>query len=84
MPINYHFGTSLETLEASLAERQEDLREGSLLIASGAGDVNTQRQINDSIKGIIEELLRALHRLDPVKYPADQITREERTGVNFS
>jgi hypothetical protein len=84
MSMNYLFGVSQETLETSLVVAQEDYMEMTAIVASGAGDINSQRQTMGSLEKRIEQILRALNRLDPDKYPIDQVTRNERTGVAFS
>jgi len=84
MSLNLLIGLSQETLEAQLLVAQTDLMEMSAIVAAGAGDVSTQRESKGHLGHRIELILRALNRLDPDKYPIDQVTRDNRTTVNFS
>jgi hypothetical protein len=84
VPQNIYIGLSLEDLEARLAIARDDL-EGAIIEAS-AGDVRGQftPQGTFAIRQRIEDLLYALNRLDPVKYPPEQIFRDSRTTIDFS
>jgi len=84
MSINYLLGQSQESLEAALLSAQEDYMEMTAIVGAGMGDVSSQRQTMGSLEKRIEQILRALNKLDPEKYPIDQVTRNERTGVAFS
>ena len=50
---------------------------------NGVGETRKGEKIEKSIIGTIAQILRALNVLDPVAYPADQITQVTRTRVTF-
>jgi hypothetical protein len=81
--INYFIGWTVKDLEAELRIAQEDLAAGKSVIQAGAGDASTQNRIEQSIQQRIEQLLAALNKLDPEKYPIDQISRITQTRVGF-
>lgn len=83
MAINYFIGWTVKDLEAELRIAQEDLAAGKSVIQAGAGDASTQSRTEQSIQQRIEQLLAALNKLDPEKYPIDQISRITQTRVAF-
>lgn len=84
MALNQFIGWSKDDLEAALRRAQEDLAAGKSIESSRAGDVSKTERYEKSIDERIGLILKALSLLDPVKYPADQITRTTQTRATFS
>ena len=79
MAINYFVGWSQQELVEELVAAQEDLAAGKATVRAESGGegggVRIQSQMDISAVSRIELLLQALNRIDPVTYPADQISR---------
>ncbi len=83
MAINYLIGRTQEDLERALAEAQNDLMAGRAIVQTGAGDTSSQSSMEKKCEDRIKIILKALHVIDPDKYPLDQTTAITETRVSF-
>lgn len=81
--MNYLIGQSQAQLEAELAKAQADFLAGKTTISVSAGDANTSKQVNMSIERRIQQILKALHILDPDTYPASSVIPNRQTKAAF-
>ncbi len=79
--MNPFIGWTQTQLETALRDAQDDLAAGKTITGAGAGDTRFDNQVSLDPQKRIELLLRALNLLDPVTYPASQITRVTRTKL---
>lgn len=84
MSFNPFIGWSQDDLEAQLRLKQEDLASGKTVIEVAGGDTSGRKAVETSTLAVIQQLLIALNRLDPVQYPLDQIRRASRTRAVFA
>ena len=84
MAINYFLGWGIADLERELRVAQEDLAAGKAPTGAGSGDANVQSQVEQNAMSRIKLLLQALNKLDPEKYPADDVTAITQTRIAFS
>lgn len=83
MALNPFIGWNQQDLEAELRRAQEDLAAGKTITQNRSGDVGKVEQVEASALTRIRQLLLALNKLDPVTYPANQITPSNRTKAAF-
>ena len=81
--MNYLIGLSQATLEAELAKAQADFMAGRTVTSVSAGDASTGKQMVMSVERRIQQLLKALHILDPVTYPAADVIPNKLTKAKF-
>jgi len=82
MAINYFIGRSQQSLEADLANAQEDLAAGKSVMDASSGDVSKRESMMGSIEKRIRLILQALTVINPTLYPPSQTmpTREFRVA----
>lgn len=81
--MNLYIGWNQADLESELRRAQEDLAAGKSIIQNQSGDVRKVEQHEATALTRIRQILRALNRLDPIAYPADQISPNNRTKATF-
>ena len=84
MGVNYLIGQSQANLEAELAKAQADFMAGKTTINVSAGDASSGKQVNMSVERRIQQLLKALHILDPDNYPATSVIPNRQTKAAFN
>jgi hypothetical protein len=75
MALNLFLGWNLEDIEDALRAAQEDLAAGRATVRVASADVGVWSQVENSLISRIEMLLQAANKLDPIKYPIEQVTR---------
>ena len=81
--LNYFIGKSQAWLEAELAKAQAEYAEGKSLVQASGGDASASKQLAMSLERRIQQILRALHLLDPATYPADSVIPVRQTRASF-
>lgn len=82
--MNYLIGQSQASLEAELAKAQSDFMAGKTTVNVSAGDASSGKQVVMSIERRIQQILKALHILDPVTYPSASVIPNRQTKAKFS
>jgi hypothetical protein len=81
--MNLFAGRSIHWLQAELEKAQADLAAGKTLSAWNAEGAGGVKMVQATPQERIEQLLAALHRLDPEAYPAADVRRLSRTRGVF-
>tara|TARA_S200002703_G_scaffold117643_3_gene103314 strand:- start:4405 stop:4659 length:255 start_codon:yes stop_codon:yes gene_type:complete len=81
--MNPFIGKNQSWLETELAHCQDELSSGKVRIEVDSDGVAVKHQSMGSIEYRIELILRRLHTIDPVTYPASDTLRINRTSARF-
>jgi hypothetical protein len=81
--MNPFVGRSQEWLELELEKAQNAYSSGGLITSSTSGDVSVSRQPDIKSDTRVKQLLRALCRLDPEKYPPEECIPVTETRMTF-
>lgn len=84
MAFNYFIGWTEKDLQAALRLAQEDLAAGKTTSHASASGVAKESTVQMSPGARIQMIGRALNRIDPVRYPLDQVTEISEVQVAFS
>ena len=83
MARNIFVGRSQAWLETQLKLAQADYAAGKMVTSYGEADVNVGKMEIVKIEDRIDQLLYALHLIDPGTYPATSIRRQTVTVGRF-
>ena len=81
MAFNPFIGWSESELTTLLRTLQEEWAAGGVITSAGSGDVSSQHQVQASIRVRMNDVLRALHRLNPDAYPLTDLPRNRTVAV---
>ena len=82
--MNYFIGKSQAWLETELDKCQADYAAGKTTVSVSAGDATTGKQVSMSLERRMQQILKALHILDPVTYPASSVIPQRQTKAAFN
>lgn len=81
--MNYYIGKSQAWLEAELEKAQAEFAAGKVVTGASAGDASTNKQVSMSLERRIQQILKALHLLDPDTYPAESVIPNQQVKAQF-
>ena len=84
MPFNPFIGQTQPWLEAQLRAAQEELATGKSAISGQLSEVSFGNAMTVGPAQRIKMILRELNRLDPTRYPIDEVSAPTRTVATFN
>lgn len=84
MPFNPFIGQTRTWLETQLRAAQEELATGKSVISGQLGEVSFGNAMTIGPAQRIKMILRELNRLDPTRYPIDEVSAPTHTVATFN
>lgn len=81
---NLFTGMSQTELEAALAIARSTLLSGGSIISTTSGDVSVTKQPDVKTNQRVQQILWALSKLDPEKYPPEECALNSCTRIAFT
>lgn len=81
--MNVFTGWTQAQLESALADVQQEIATGTTIVKTDADGVSVEMNYNMSPQARMRLILKALHRLDPVTYPARDVRRYNRVQARI-